>query len=314
MIITTAGSPEHFAHQIYTHAYESDLWTVSNIDGPAPWMDPAELEAERQRLPESIFRRLYENQWAEPEDRLVRLEDLQACTTPPHQPHPDAAATGPYLISADIGLKRDLTSVVVSHRDDTIPDRPVVIDRITTWKGTPADPVSLDAVQAHIEEMSAEYGNAATLIDPHQAMHMIQRLRVRGIEASEHPFTQRGNDELAQALYLAIRDHTILLPDNPQLVDELLHIQLREKQPGVWRLDHQPGRHDDMAITVAMATWWHNQQPEPWTRHPSASTAAATRASSPEDGIRSAGGPRARRSPPPKRSRARQGRGICTWR
>ena len=75
-----------------------------------------------------------------------------------------------------------------------------------------------------------------------------------------HQFTPAGNNEPAQSLYLAIRDHTIRLPDNPQLADELLHIQIRETQPGIYRIDHQHGRHGDIAITAAMATWWHQQQ------------------------------------------------------
>ena len=33
-------------------------------------------------------------------------------------------------------------------------------------------------------------------------------------------------------------------------------------------MDHQPGRHDDMAITVAMATWRHHHQPTPWQPRP----------------------------------------------
>jgi hypothetical protein len=32
---------------------------------------------------------------------------------------------------------------------------------------------------------------------------------------TEHPFTPAGNNELARSLYLAIRDHTIRLPDTP---------------------------------------------------------------------------------------------------
>lgn len=36
------------------------------------------------------------------------------------------------------------------------------------------------------------------------------------------------------------------------LVDELRNVRLRETSPGV-RMDHDPGRHDDRAIALAMA-------------------------------------------------------------
>jgi hypothetical protein len=268
VIITTAGSPEHWSYQKYLHAHQSELWTVSDIAGPAPWMSPAELEDERQQLTDSEYLRYFENQWTEPEDRLVRVEDLDACTTLPDEPLPYATAHKPYLISVDIGYARDRTSVAVSHRDDTNPDRPVIIDRLDRWKATAKDRVSLEAVEAHIKQMSDEYGHAQVLIDPYMAVQMTERLRDQHIRVTEHQFTPASNSALAWSLYQAIRDHTILLPDDPQLADELLHLRFRETQPGVRRIDHQPGRHDDMSITIAMATWWHHHQPKPWKPKP----------------------------------------------
>jgi hypothetical protein len=59
------------------------------------------------------------------------------------------SSLGVYLITVDIGAKRDRTSVVVSHRDTTTDDRPVVIDRIDIWKGTPKRPVSQTSALLH---------------------------------------------------------------------------------------------------------------------------------------------------------------------
>jgi hypothetical protein len=36
------------------------------------------------------------------------------------------------------------------------------------------------------------------------------------------------------------------------LIDELSHARLRESSPGVFRMDHDPSRHDDRAIALAM--------------------------------------------------------------
>lgn len=144
----------------------------------------------------------------------------------------------------------------------------MVIDRVDPWKANSKGRVSLEAVEAHIKQMSGEYGNAQVLIDPYMAIQMTEHLRGRGIQVTEHQFTPASNSALAWSLYQAIRDHTIRLPDNPQLADELLHVHFRETQPGVYRIDHPPGRHDDMAITIAMATWWHHHQPKPWRPSP----------------------------------------------
>jgi hypothetical protein len=45
----------------------------------------------------------------------------------------------------------------------------------------------------------------------------------------------------------------VALPEDPELLAELRNIRLRESSPGVYRLDHERGRHDDRAIVLAMA-------------------------------------------------------------
>jgi hypothetical protein len=44
------------------------------------------------------------------------------------------------------------------------------------------------------------------------------------------------------------------LPDDPELLDELANVRLRESSPGVLRMDHDAGRHDDRAIALALAS------------------------------------------------------------
>ena len=49
-----------------------------------------------------------------------------------------------------------------------------------------------------------------------------------------------------------IRDRALELPDDPELLDELANVRLRETLPGVYRLDHDQGSHDDRAISLAL--------------------------------------------------------------
>jgi phage FluMu gp28-like protein len=58
---------------------------------------------------------------------------------------------------------------------------------------------------------------------------------------------------LASTLHLLLRDRGLALPDDPELLDELANVRLRETAPGVLRMDHDPDKHDDRAITLAMA-------------------------------------------------------------
>ena len=125
VVLTTAGDPAHWSHKILKHAEGDPMWRVHQVQGPAPWMEYDRLEEQRRRLPESSYRRLFENEWTEAEDRLTTIDDLQACVTleGPQAPRPEHQ----YVVGLDLGLKADLTAAAVCHLDEDI----VVLDRIT---------------------------------------------------------------------------------------------------------------------------------------------------------------------------------------
>jgi hypothetical protein len=58
--------------------------------------------------------------------------------------------------------------------------------------------------------------------------------------------------KLAIVLYRLLREHRLSIPADDALRDELLTVKLRESSPGITRLDHDSGRHDDRAIALAM--------------------------------------------------------------
>jgi hypothetical protein len=45
----------------------------------------------------------------------------------------------------------------------------------------------------------------------------------------------------------------LAIPDDEELIEELVNVRLRETSPNVYRLDHDPDRHDDRAATIGMA-------------------------------------------------------------
>ena len=83
VVMSTAGDPAHWSRKIYDGALRSQMWRVSEVHGPAPWQDAAEIEEQRATLLPSVFARLFENQWTASEDRLVDPADLDAaCCLP----------------------------------------------------------------------------------------------------------------------------------------------------------------------------------------------------------------------------------------
>jgi hypothetical protein len=274
VVLTTAGDPGHFARAILDHAIESPMWNVDEVPGPSPWMDADRLAEQRARLLPSVYARLFENRWVASEDRLASPDELRECVVLPGDL--DCDPRFKYLITLDLGLKRDRTAAAVAHRED----RRVVLDRIATWQGTRENPVEIAEVEKWVIDTAHEFRSARIILDPHQGVGTLQTLRAHGFSADEYPFTATSTGRLAASLFNAIRDRAVLLPDDASLLDELATVRLRESSPNVYRLDHDAGKHDDQAIALALAVHTLLSEVQPPVNY-SAQIAAIKRAMGP---------------------------------
>ncbi len=303
VVMTSAGDPAHWSHDVLTHAKASKAWRVHEVPGPTPWIDPAALADQRALLPESSYARLHLNRWTAAEDRLTSVDALRECVKLDGPLRPVAGQS--YVVAVDVGLKNDRTVAVVCHAEpiddptgsrwpstgDLRLDRQhadsevsyisdwygrrdsprlwsrgsgssregeqrrgsrVVLDRIEVWAGTRKDPVRLSRVEEWIVQAATSF-RAKVVFDPFQMVGTAQRLQDRGIKVEEFVFSSASVGRLASTLHLLLRDRALVLPDDPELLDELANVRLRETSPGVLRMDHDPDKHDDRAIALAMA-------------------------------------------------------------
>ena len=108
-------------------------------------------------------------------------------------------------------------------------------------------------MEDRVVELARAYNGALILFDPSQAHLLTQRLRAEsGVQTEEFPFTGPSTNRLARSLYAALRDHAVALPDDEAVVDELCTITLVQTGPGTIKIDHRSGRHNDIAVTIAM--------------------------------------------------------------
>jgi phage terminase large subunit-like protein len=278
VVLTTAGDPAHWSARVRDHALASPRWRVREVPGPTPWVDPAALEEQRALLTPSAYARLHLNEWTAAEDRLTNIDDLRACVTLDGPLEHEQGVR--YAIGLDLGLVNDRAVGVVCHLErpssglpspaailagtDQAP-RPagrVVLDRMEVWAGTRAAPVQLQAVEEWVLEAHHAYRRPPLVFDPFQAVGMAQRLERRGVRAVPFTFSSGSVGRLASTLYRLLRDRRLALPDDPDLIDELANVRLRETTPGVFRMDHDPGRHDDRAIALALAAQHLLDRPE----------------------------------------------------
>jgi phage terminase large subunit-like protein len=245
LIITSAGDPAHWSYRVLEHARADPLWRTHEVAGASPWIDHARLEEQRRRLMPSQFARLFLNEWTASEDRLTTRDDVLACVG--HSGDLEPSSRHRYVITLDIGLVHDRTVACVAHRDGR-----VVVDRLHVWAGTRTNPVRLDEVEEWLYAAAKAY-RAPLLYDPFQAALLTQRLKARGVRVQDFTFSSSSVGRLAVALFNALREHALDLPDDEALIDELANIRLRETTPGVVRLDHDSGQHDDRAIALSLA-------------------------------------------------------------
>ncbi len=253
IVITTAGSPAHFARDVLESAKSDPLWRVSDIHGPPPWSDPTEIESERLRLMPSVFARLWMNTWSVADDAIADQIDVDAAFGLAEPLEPQQGVR--YILTVDLGVKNDRTVAVIAHKArsaDARADTVVIVDRMQVWTPKPLRSVRLDDVRSWIEYNARKYG-APVYYDPSQAYLMADQLREAGIGAHEFIFSSSSVGHLATALSQALRARQIRLPDDAELRKEILSVRLRETSPNVLRIDHKSGRHDDRVIACAMA-------------------------------------------------------------
>jgi hypothetical protein len=247
VVATFAGDPAHYAHRLLAHARGSPRWRVSEVPGPVPWQLRADLAELAALLLPADYARRVDNRWTAGHDRLATATQITGLAGGYDVLDPVPGVR--YVIGLDVGLTRDRTVATVAHRD---PAGRVVVDRQKVWAGTPGRPVHLPGVTAWLAHAAGDYNNARVVFDPYQAVQAAQELRAAGVRAVPFTFSAASVGRLAVALFRAIAAGRLVLPEDGELLDELANVRLRETAPGVYRIDHDSGQHDDRVISLAL--------------------------------------------------------------
>ena len=249
VVITNSGSPSHFAYRELERARSSPMWRVSEIPGPAPWMDPVRLAEERAALPQGVYEQLFENRWVEAVGDFVDPAVLDAAFTLPG-PVLQAAAGyhHSYHAALDVGIVNDASVLTIGHREG---DR-TLLDYQLVWQGNRSRPVDLAQVGEETHELLRAFNNAPLIFDPYQALELSQRLDARGVTTTEFHFSRQSKMRLASALLTAFNTGALALYEAPGLHAELSKLRVVDSGSGMWSFDHRPGQHDDRSVSLAM--------------------------------------------------------------
>lgn len=256
LVITSAGDPGNWTHDVVKQAREGTSWRFSYAPGPCPWWSASDVAKQREALSDSAFSWYVLNEFAAAENALVTADDLaaavlQGVTSRPYDPGQR------YVLGIDLGRKVDASVVAVAHREG---DR-VVLDHVERWLPTKASPVRLETVEAAIRRLHATYGHPHVRMDPAKGEMLSQRLREDGLSVEEFVFHETSVDRLASTLSRLFQERAISVLDVPDLLAELGTVILKTTPSGRTRIEHQSGQHDDQAVALALAAHWLLSQP-----------------------------------------------------
>lgn len=243
----SANSWQWKAREIARTATYGYLFTAPGVI--ASWVTPQWVEQMRDLLPGPAFDRVIGNVWTSQSGDFVTREEWRRCVDPDWQRQSAAEDGRRYFGGLDLGLTRDRTAFALAHLDGMAAIR---LDELLVWQGTKAEPVSIEAIERAMADVSERFDRPTLLADPWQLKGSIERLQHQGVRMEEFIFSASSVARLSTALYSAIKSGRLRVFEDPELEAEILGLRVVQTSGG-WRVDHRSGGFSDRAMAIAMA-------------------------------------------------------------
>jgi hypothetical protein len=207
-----------------------------------PHLDRAAIEAERERVPDRVFRQEYGGEFIEGAGSVFR--HVREAATGSFA-EPDSNAT--YVAGLDLAKVEDYSVLVVMDGEGRV----VFVDRFNR--------LDWGLQVARIKAATERFNNALTFVDTTGAGEPVfEALCREGVGVQAYPFTAKSKAALIDNLALRLEKRELTLPryeECPVLVDELEAFEYTVTESGNTRTGAPGGMHDDTVIALALAAW-----------------------------------------------------------
>ena len=207
-----------------------------------PHLDRSLIEAERERLPERVYRQEYLAEWIGGSGQVFSgVRDVAVGEW-------QEARKGEVLACGiDLAKTQDFTVVIVINRKWEV----VSMSRFNR--------IPWSAQVAKIRGVTDKYNHCRCLVDSTGVGDpIVESLRKEGVNADPYLFTSRSKTALIDNLVLLIEQKKITLPRPdlaPELLEELESYQFSLTDAGTLRSSAPHGSHDDCVMALALAAW-----------------------------------------------------------
>jgi hypothetical protein len=215
-----------------------------------PTITRASLEREFREDPAGAAAE-YACQWLEGTNVFTEREAVLACIDtnrrqlPPVQGVHYWAACDPAFAAGG-----DAFALAIGHRQGQGLEATNVIDLVTSWRGKKS-PLNSDAVLDEIAATAAAYGVRRVTSDQHALVPVTDGLRKRGLMVDYQHLSSESKADVMGELQRCINTGRLELPDDPELIGELLGLEVRPTPTGKPRIQAARGGHDDRVMAVA---------------------------------------------------------------
>ena len=207
------------------------------------------IEAERERLPDAVFRQEYGAEWIEGAGAVLRYV-REAATGEWQDPVPGKE----YFAGLDLAKVNDFSVLTIMDKDRRV----VHVDRFNR--------LDWGLQIARIKAATERYNNAWVLVDSTGSGEPVyEALLAADIQADSYQFTNASKNALITNLSMLFEKRLITLPRYelcPTLVDETESFEYSVSDTGTVKTGAPSGQHDDHVISLALAAWAVQDAPD----------------------------------------------------
>jgi phage terminase large subunit-like protein len=247
VVITNAGVLDTWQAKAKQEAAEDYVFAPEGVI--ASWIQEADLERVRRRVPAAVYQRFIENRWTDSSGDFITREALSRCIDPELTPRLRGLPGFSHAVGVDLGLTKDRTARAVVHYDSRADT--VTLDSLAVWQGSRDAPVVIDDIERDLEYCASAFGSPLVVCDPWQLASTIQRLRGR-MRIREFTFTPENLRRLSETLFTLIASAKLRLYPDAELEQELVRLSAVQTSYG-WSVDHKRGGYSDRAMALGMA-------------------------------------------------------------
>lgn len=169
-----------------------------------------------------------------------------------------------YIAAIDPAFRKDSFAFTIVHQDMK---SGIVQDYIRYWEPQPGEPVKPGAVLDEIRDTLLTYGLNNVYSDQYQLESLQQLAMDRGFTITGRDFTGKSKGQWAGSFKVLMDQERLKLLDHELQRDQLEKLQKRILQSGNVQIAAPPGKHDDLAMVLILATgvvlWLLADEPAP---------------------------------------------------